>query len=171
MRVSSVEIEDVSVDVYDIEVDVDHTFIVSGCVLSNSKLCAPLDGKIFPKDKGPRPPLHPNCRSDILPVLSTEPSGTRPYVRSTTDKPLGQMTKKERAEVEIGSVHAKTTYASWFRRQDTEFQRHWLGKTKYDLYKKGGLKLERFSDPRKGKVYTIDELRRRDAEAFKKAGL
>src|SRR5690606_7566723 len=31
--------------------------------------CRALDGKVFPLDKGPRPPLHFGCRSTMIPVL------------------------------------------------------------------------------------------------------
>ena len=38
-----------------------------------SNQCKSLDGTVFPLDSGPRPPLHPNCRSSVI-ALTTSPS-------------------------------------------------------------------------------------------------
>jgi hypothetical protein len=72
MRIESVELIDEEVDVYDIEVEDDHSFIVKNIVLHNSAKCRALDGKIFDLNKQPighstymvpanGPPLHWNC--------------------------------------------------------------------------------------------------------------
>jgi hypothetical protein len=61
-------------------------------------------------------------------------------------------------------------FKEWFALQDDEFQKKWLGRTRYDLYKNGGYKLDKFVDPL-GLEYTIDELRKMDSKIFKKLGL
>src|SRR5690606_25402150 len=101
----------------------------------------------------------------------------RPYVRalkvrkrdgSNEFRSIGNMTKKQReaAGLEVGQVKSSTTFGKWFSNQDAEFKREWLGPARHKLYTEGKMPLDRFSDPR-GKIYTLDELRQRDAETFK----
>ena len=45
-----------------------------------------------------------------------------------------------------------------------------LGPTRAKLFRKGGMNIERFTDPT-GRSYTLAELRRLDSEAFELAGL
>lgn len=105
-----------------------------------TELCASRDGKVYPLDRGPRPPAHPNCRSTTAPVIA----GLEPVKRQT--------------------------YAEWFAKQPAAVQDDILGKAKGQLYRAGGLTLDRFVD-NKGRALTLDELRRRDASAFERAGL
>lgn len=141
--------------------------------------CAAMDGKVFRVGETHRaPPVHPNCRCVLAPSLDDELVGNRPFVRalkvrkrdgSNEFRSIGDMTKnqRERAGLEVGQVEAKTTFSSWFKNQDAAFQREWLGPTRYKLYKEGGLSLDRFVDVQKGKQYSLEELRRRDAETFR----
>jgi hypothetical protein len=76
-RVVSVEIFEVEdgVDVYDIEVDEDESFIVHGVVLHNSAICRSRNGLVIPvTDQAAiaanKPSLHGRCRSTLSPVLS-----------------------------------------------------------------------------------------------------
>lgn len=105
-----------------------------------SLICQGNSGQVFPIDKGPFPPLHYYCRSTILPLLKSQ---------------------KEDPKIK--------TYEQWLKEQPEEVQREILGKTRYDLWKQGGLNLKQFVDG--GRAFTIDELRKRDAEAFIRAGL
>jgi len=141
--------------------------------------CAAMDGKVFKTGEAHRtPPVHPNCRCVLAPSFDDELVGNRPYVRalkvrkrdgSNEFRSIGNMTKKQReaAGLEVGQVNAKTTFSSWFKGQDAAFQKEWLGPSRYRLYKQGGLDLERFVDPQSGTQYSLEELRRRDAETFK----
>lgn len=143
------------------------------------RACAGMDGKTFKLGEAfSKPPVHPNCRCTLAPSFDGELVGNRPFVRalkvkkrdgSNEFRPIGDMTEKQReaAGLKVGQVQAKTTYGSWFANQDAEFQEQWLGPTRYKLYAEGRLPIERFSDPLNGKEYTIEQLRRRDAETFK----
>lgn len=104
-------------------------------------VCRGRDGQVFPLESGPRPPAHWRCRSTTTAVLKGEP-----------DAPTGE------------------TYGDWLKRQDSDLQEDILGKTKAKLFRDGGLPLDRFVD-RAGAEYTLDELRRREAAAFQKAGV
>lgn len=55
----------------------------------------------------------------------------------------------------------KRTYDQWLRDQSEAVQDDILGKAKADLFR-GGLTLDRFFDERRGREYTVDELRQMD---------
>lgn len=120
-----------------------------------SAVCRARDGEEFPLDKGPRPPAHWNCRSSIMPVLADKYAFlSEGRTRSSRD----------------GYVDGDETYQSWLKRQPAEFQDEVLGKTKAQLFRKGGLTLDRFVD-RAGNELTLEQLAKKEAEAFRKAGL
>lgn len=128
-----------------------------------SKVCASRDGERYKiNDSFARPPLHLNCRSRIVPVMASLGLGKRPYVAHF--KPLGKVPKDER---DAGQVSATTSYGQWFKTQDKAFQEGWLGKSRYELYKSGGYTIDRFVDPL-GRELTLDELRLKDRETFKR---
>jgi SPP1 gp7 family putative phage head morphogenesis protein len=102
--------------------------------------CASLHGKMFPVGKGPRPPQHCNCRSTTYACL-----------------PGDDPAKEE-------------SYSTWLRRQPAEVQDDALGKAKAQLFRRGGLDIEKFINA-SGKGYTLDQLRKRESAAFEKAGL
>lgn len=123
-------------------------------------LCASRDGIVFPPDKGPRPPAHINCRSTTAPVLkSWKELGIK----------LSEAPEGTRASMD-GQVPASQTYNRWLKGRSAEFQDDVLGATRGKLFRSGGLDLDRFVD-RQGAEYTLDELRRREADAFRRAGL
>lgn len=126
-----------------------------------SSVCQARDGQVFPIDKGPRPPAHWGCRSSTAPVLK---SAWEALGLSETE-----IAEADRASMD-GQVAGSTTYQSWLKSKPAAFQDDILGPTKGKLFRDGGLTLDRFVDS-KGREYTIEELRRKDAEAFKKAGL
>lgn len=116
--------------------------------------CMSLSGKIFPIGEGPTAPAHYRCRSLRVPVIKPE---------FALDIPGRTRASKD------GPVSANITFDGWLRGQPADFQREMLGDTRYELFSKGGLKLDGFADAR-GVVYTLDELRRLEQMAFEKAG-
>lgn len=64
----------------------------------------------------------------------------------------------------------KATYGDWLKKQPDEFVTELLGPTKAALFRDGNLPMSKFVDA-SGKEYTIEQLRAREAEAFKKAGI
>lgn len=125
-----------------------------------SPICQSRDGKVYPVDSGPRPPAHFNCRSSTVAVLKS----WRDIGLDADELPEGTRSSLD------GQIPAETTYAEWLKTKPVEFQNEVLGKTKAQLFRKGDLPLDRFVN-RNGYEYTIEQLRARDAEAFKKAGL
>ena len=123
--------------------------------------CSSHDGTVYGLDK-PRPaiPAHWRCRSRYVAV-------TKSF------KELGLNIKdfsaSTRASID-GQVPESLTYDAWLRKQSVARQNDVLGVTKAALFRKGELPLTRFIS-KQGHEYTLDELRRRDAEAFKKVGI
>ena len=117
--------------------------------------CAALDGKVFGFDEPPQVPRHWNCRSVRVAKLS--PKYAQPDesgVRSS----------------QFGPVSPKTTYSGWLKKQPKAFQESVLGVERTQLYRNGGLSINKFTDDL-GRTYTLDELRRLEPLAFERAGI
>lgn len=135
-----------------------------------SKLCASLDGSVWEiNDPAKRvPPLHPHCRSILVPVEKDgRLAGERPFVMD--ERKVKDIPKDERSQL-IGQLDANTTFKEFFKKTDDFFQKEWLGPKRYKLYKEGKFDLEKFFDP-EGRLYSLDDLRKVDEKAFKKLGL
>tara|TARA_R110001606_G_scaffold364986_1_gene519692 strand:+ start:20016 stop:21083 length:1068 start_codon:yes stop_codon:yes gene_type:complete len=123
-----------------------------------SSQCRTLDQQVFEIGKGPRPPLHHNCRSTILIVLKDEYAGR------------GNINKRASKD---GPV-ANESYYSWLNKQPKDFQDDVLGETRGQLLRSGGLSADKFAALQLDKNFkplTLDEMRSREPMAFKKAGL
>ncbi|ENA3276235.1 phage head morphogenesis protein, partial [Acinetobacter baumannii] len=135
-----------------------------------SKLCASLDGSVWEiNDPAKRvPPLHPNCRSILVPVEKDgQLVGERPFVMD--ERRVKDIPKEERSQL-IGQLDANTTFKEFFKKTDDFFQREWLGPKRFKLYKDGKFDFDKFFDP-EGRFYSLDDLRKLDEKAFKKLGL
>jgi SPP1 gp7 family putative phage head morphogenesis protein len=122
-----------------------------------SAVCRARDGKVYPVNKGPRPPAHPNCRSSTVPVTKS----WREMGIDMDEAPAGT-----RASMN-GQVAANQTYDDWLRKQPVTFQDDVLGVRKAQLFR-AGLKMDRYVD-RAGVEYTLDELKRREADIWQRA--
>lgn len=103
-----------------------------------------------------------NCRSGRTPVLKS-------HKELGIDVPEIVVDGKTRASMD-GQVAAETTYADWMKKQSAARQDEVLGPTRGRLMREGKLSLDDMYSAR-GKPLTLDELRKKDAEAFKLAGL
>ena len=120
-------------------------------------ICASLDGQVFDLATGPMPPRHPNCRSSSTPILKS-------WQELGID--AKELTESTRASMD-GQVPETLTYQDWLKKQPQDVVEDVLGKTKAKLFNEGGLTLDRFVDF-KGEVYTLDELRKHEKNAFAK---
>ncbi|MDH0157348.1 minor capsid protein [Stutzerimonas stutzeri] len=123
--------------------------------------CAALSGRTFPVGSGPRPPRHWGCRSTTVPVLTSawealglSKSEIEPSTQASMD----------------GQVAGDINYGQWLKGKPAAFQDEVLGAERGKLFRSGGITVDRFADSR-GREYTLDELRKRDAAAFERAGL
>lgn len=136
-----------------------------------SEACRVRDGKTYtPEDHKPighKVPwlqgagrLHFCCRSTSVPVTkSWEELGL----------PFEELSPSTRASMD-GQVSAETTYSKWLQRQSRARQEEILGVTRAALVRDGKLPVdELYSD--RGAYLTIEQLRAKYAETFKRAGL
>ena len=69
-----------------------------------------------------------------------------------------------------GQVPGDMNYAEWLAKKPAAFQDEVLGATRGRLFREGKMPLTSFVN-NAGREYTLDDLRKRDAAAFKRAGL
>lgn len=121
-------------------------------VLDNvtSAICQSLDGTVFPVDEGERPPAHPNCRSEVVPIVKDwEAMGL---------SDLGPGTR----ESMTGEVPETQTYNEWLKSQSAEAQDDILGPSRGQMFRDNEWNVDRFVDDT-GRKYTLDELAMQEA--------
>lgn len=120
-----------------------------------SMVCMGRSGKVYEVGKGPLPPAHMNCRSTTVPLLAGQSKifGQRPSIDYHDDRPKAKL------------VDANTTFAQWLKSQPAEVADDMLGPTRAKLWRDGKIEIDRFTDST-GRVYSLEELRRRDAALF-----
>jgi SPP1 gp7 family putative phage head morphogenesis protein len=159
-------------------------------------ICRSLDGKKYKIGKGPRPPLHFQCRSLRVAAVDGTLLGDRP-AKPTTERLLVQEYAKRnglgdiksrdalprgtkgdydqwargRIRQIVGPVPASETYQTWLMGQSVAFQEEVLGEKKARLFRVGGLKLDKFVDYNSQREFTLRELAGKHADAFRAAGL
>lgn len=106
--------------------------------------------------------LHWRCRSGQVPVLKS-------FKELGIDLPEIEVGGKTRVSMD-GQLPADTSYADWIKKQSTARQDAVLGPTRGRLLREGKLSMADLYSAR-GELLTLDDLRKRDAEAFKRAGL
>lgn len=94
-----------------------------------SSSCRALDGREFKLGKGPRPPIHPNCRSTTVMVLKDEFAVMQ-----------GQGKRGAKGAKGGETISEKTTYYAWLKRQPAKFQDKVLGPENGKLFR--GLKID-----------------------------
>jgi len=112
-----------------------------------SSVCKGLDGEVFPLEKKgtPQPPIHPNCRSTLLPI-----------VKGLED------TDDTRAS-ETGATKAKD-YFTWLKRQPKKVQFDALGKERAEIFRSKNMTAKKFkqlSYNRNFEPLTLDEMKKK----------
>ncbi len=106
-----------------------------------SDFCMLHDGLIFPLNEGPRPPAHPSCRSQAVPVLKDETNigairdlSPRPSITVQKDYKEGDLftrtgkVRKPRKNNNLtGKQVGNQTYETWLRTQPAAYQNDILG--------------------------------------------
>jgi len=179
-NIISVRSEFESCHVYTLQVSLGY-YTAGGAIVKN---CMSLDGKKFRPDKPhPTPPLHPSCRSTLIPTISSVGLiGTRPTVGGTNFRTAARekagakwkdystsrrsietaRARKAYGKNVIGSVPADTTYPEFLKRQPKAFQEEVLGKQKAQWFREGKLTVDKMVNPRTLKPLTLDEIRKRE---------
>lgn len=121
--------------------------------------CRTLDGQVFDFDKGPRPPLHINCRSTVIDELSDEYDWlSEGRTRSSLD----------------GPVDSEESYYEWLKRQPVQFQNDVIGVKRAKLLRDGGLTAEEFARLQIDKDFkpiSLENMQKENPLAFKRAGV
>lgn len=128
-----------------------------------SPMCRGLDGQIFDRKKGPRPPIHVGCRSTVVPVL-----------KGRLRELQGGGTQFARGEDGPTRVSANLDYYDWLKTQSAEFQDSVIGSKRGKLLREGGLSAERFRELQLDKTFrerTLAEMRELEPLAFDRAGI
>ena len=130
-----------------------------------STQCRSLDGIEWPIDKGPRPPIHPRCRSTTVAVLAKE------YQKFIDD---GVRPAKDPDSGKVSRISANTSYYDWLKRQPVDVQESIIGTSRARLLRNGGLSSERFAELQLGKQFeplNLEQMRELDPVAFSRAGI
>jgi SPP1 gp7 family putative phage head morphogenesis protein len=125
-----------------------------------SNVCKSLDGTVYKVGKGKLPPAHQNCRSSTAPLLRDE-------VNAKSMKKLAIGGKRASMN---GQVSADLNYGDWLKRQSKDFQDKALGKTRAELFRKGGLSLDKFVNDA-DQTLTLEQLKTTYPTAWGKAKL
>lgn len=128
------------------------------------ELCRSLDQRVFPLDKGPRPPAHVNCRSTVVPETKT-------FKELGIDMP--EMPEGTRAS-QGGQVRSSLSYYEWLKTQPADFVEEALGAKRAALFLKGGLNADEFARLQLGRNFeplTLEEMRRKAPKVFGRAGV
>lgn len=159
-----------------------------------TRICASLDGTLYPVGEGRFPPQHFGCRSIRVAAISADAIGQRPMkpftermlvtefadangidaiVRSDIQRGLkGAFDTYARGRVRelTGTVAAKVNYQQFLTGQSATFQNQVLGVAKGKLFRDGGLSLSSFVG-RSGNELTLAQLARTERDAFARAGI
>lgn len=135
------------------------------CRLRDGKLYEPVTHKpidhSYPWGQGPGR-FHWNCRSAQVQILKS-------WREMGIDLEGSPNLEGTRASMD-GQVPQDVSYADWIKKQSAARQDDVLGPARGALLRRGGLELKDLYD-NKGRPLTLDEIRQRDAGAFRKAGI
>ncbi len=143
---------------------------VSTLDLRTSEMCRIRDGKKYTADHKPvghsvtwlQGPgrLHWRCRSSSAPI-------TKSFRELGID--IDELPPTERASMD-GQVPADMTYGDWLQKQSAKRQDEVVGPVRGKLMREGKVPFDQFYNAR-GEWIDLEELRKRDAAAFARAGL
>jgi len=163
MMVTSVEEIEGEFEVFDITVEEDHSFIVSGAILHNSHECRARDGEVLPLDSTDLPPWHHRCRTVFTAVLDDRFSFLEEgATRAARDPETGKIVREP----------AKKTYYQWLKEQDRPFVESVIGPKRAKLLLDGNISAQRFAEMQLGKRFeplTLAKMRELDPLVFERA--
>lgn len=189
---------DTRMEIYKNNADVIKWLVYSATLDSRtSAICAALDGTRwkYPQEEAEVrvPPLHPNCRSVIRPLVTDEDHGSRPSAQADFEKLGRELHAKSKSKVpydelskgsklnwrykaiadyrkNVGApyktVQASTDFEKFLANSSNEFQKDYLGPARYELYKSGKFPIDRFVNIDTGEKLSLADLERRYRKDF-----
>jgi SPP1 gp7 family putative phage head morphogenesis protein len=121
-------------------------------------ICASLDGREFEVNKGPRPPMHHQCRSTVIPVLE-DLDRFKKYGFDIEKVPQGD--RAAFGSAGRGPVNRRETYGTWLKKQPDAFQDKALGPRRAELFRSGKVPITRFVDEQY-RPLTLKQIRQRE---------
>lgn len=126
-----------------------------------SPQCRGLDGQRFDIGDGPKPPIHPNCRSTTVAVLDIDD---------------GQVFEDELGvrATETGQVSESTSYYGWLKRQPASFQDKVIGPKRGKILRNGGINAEEFAKlslDKNFKPISLEDMKKARPDIFEKANV
>ena len=123
-----------------------------------TQICAGLDGRKFQIGEGIYPPAHHQCRSIRVPLTkSFRELGIDIDEADVSPRIARQYTSLK--DSLRGDVAPGTTFGPWLKRQPADVQNNILGKSKADLWRRGKVPIEKFTDVQ-GRPLTLSELQK-----------
>ncbi|MCK5746089.1 MAG: minor capsid protein [Oricola sp.] len=94
-------------------------------------ICGALDGKTYELGKGPRAPIHHNCRCVRIPITRA--------AKALREKGLigPRAAKDAESKGMTGKVPSDMTFPQWLKRQPESVQKEVLGASRYEMFKDG----------------------------------
>lgn len=120
-----------------------------------TEFCMGIDGKVFPVGEGPRSPFHWGCRTIFVPITKSW---------KELGIPREETEPGERASMD-GQVSETLTYEDWLKTQPEEFQNGVLGEERADVFRRGEISLDRFTDMNQ-KPLTLEQLIALEKKSF-----
>lgn len=135
-------------------------------------ICGSLDGTVWPigSDEVRTPPLHPNCRSVLVPEVDWEGLGLDPppdgerFARDlsgVSEEDLERKVSARRRTGDLGgraNVSSSTTFSDWLRRQPVRVQERVLkSRRRAELFRQGEVTLKELVT-KDGNLIALDEL-------------
>lgn len=116
-------------------------------------VCRSLDGRVFKLGEGPTPPLHPNCRSTVIPEMLESIQLRESSTRASS----------------TGPVPSNWNYYEWLLHQPASFQDSVIGEKRGMLLRSGKLSSKQFAELNLGRTFkprTLEEMRKLRPEVF-----
>lgn len=124
--------------------------------------CRTLDKHRFKLTEGPRPPIHINCRSTVVAVTKFSAL----FAKDATRASVGEDGPQQ--------VRADLSYYEWLKQQPAAFQDKAIGPKRAQLFREGGLSVERFAElqlDRNFSPLTLAQMKALEPLAFERAGI
>ncbi len=153
VKIIAVEEIEGEIELCDISVEDDNSFVAEGVVVHNCKICISLDGGVYRlnpetgQHNGPLIPIHPLCRC----VYSYNTYSWQELAKRH-NVPFD---KRQKAFFD-GAVTKTITYDAWLKTLSAAEQVEILGPGRYKLWKSGEIKLSQMATSKR--ILTIEQL-------------
>jgi len=156
-EIKILDIEEIfeEVEVYDIQVEDDESFIAEGIVAHNCLICAADEGRFYKYTEGtedhsgPSLPRHPRCRCVYSPV-------TKSWAQLEKEQNIAPGVSQQTKGAFINVAPDIVSYEKWLSTLDPADAKDVLGPQRYKLWNNGKIKFSEMA--KNNKVISVEEL-------------